>query len=152
MKTLIILLALPLFAFGQIKEIEMNKSIEIGRAAPGGVPAMTLTKVVSPGGETLNYIFRYKDYKFTRIDEWKSFEVNNSEDVEYLYQKIISGLENLPEESIMLDLSNGFVIWLEFKKIMGNNWVRISSGTLDSQIIGFSNQFNKKHINKLFGK
>lgn len=152
MKTSLILMLFCSFVFGQIKEIETSKFIEIGKASPGGLVGMTLKKMISADGELEKYIFSYKDYKYYRLNVWKEFEVNNDEDLEYLYNKIIEGLETLPDETIMLDLSNGSVIWLEFKKSMGSNWVRISSGDLRTEVIGFSNQFNKKQIQKLFGK
>lgn len=132
--------------------METSKFELIGQAAPGGVSAMKCQSVTTPEGEKY-YLFSYKDYSISwQLNEWKDFKVNNEDDFESLYQRIIEGFDNPPEDAIMLDLSSGDIIWLAYKKAMGSYFIQISSGKLNSNIIGFSNQFNRKQINKLFGK
>lgn len=132
----------------QIKKVETSKKVEIGKITPGGVKTIYCEKINDEF-----YTFHYKDAKFTKIEEWKSFKINSEQDFNDLYDVIIQGFKDMPEEDIMLETPTGF-IWLNYKKFLGKPIIRFGFTTSKSEYanIGFSNEYTEKQIDKLFGK
>jgi len=149
--TLLLILLVTSVSFAQIKKVEETKSagVEIGKIQPMGQPAhMSITK----DGDI--YGFTYKDAEFTHIVKYHSFffrDVDNA--YNSFYDMIMKGFEEMPAEPIKLELHDQFV-WLKFSKQMGIKLVTFTS-TIDkspgSREIS-SKDFNKKQIEKLFGK
>ena len=151
MKNLITLLLLVVSTttFSQIKKIEANtETIEIGKITPGGIKTIYSEKVNDE-----YYLIHYKDAKYTKIDEWKSFTINNEQDFNDFFDLIIEGFNDIPNDAIMLDTPNGF-IWLSYIKVFGKPYARIGFSTSNTQYanVGFSNQYNERQIRRLFAK
>lgn len=130
------------FGFSQIKISESSKSEEIGK-----VQFINLTKV-----EKI-YIFAYKDIKFMQVNEVKSFAFENlNNDIDSLYNMIMSGFENMPAEDIKLELPND-IVWLHFEKNLGVvSFQFIHEVNKNSKVVGYSRYLNKNQVMKLFGK
>lgn len=144
----LLLLMITGIVSAQMKIVEKIPTIEIGKITPGGIKTIYCEKINNE-----YYIFHYKDAKFIHLDEWKSFKVSNDDDFNSLYGVVMDGFKNIPEENIMLESPNGF-IWLDYKKVFGKPYVRFAFTTSKSEYatIGFSNQYNEKQVNRLFGK
>ncbi len=147
-KLTLLFLFLGIAANAQIKKIETTKAEEIGKITPGGVWAMSCEK----RGNT--YYFEYKDATYQHITEHKTFKIEDIDNAfESLYGIVMQGFEDMPEEAIMLEFPDGF-LWLRYEKFLGAPILRFGHATSKSEYatIGFSGQFTKKQIQKLFGK
>jgi hypothetical protein len=149
--TILFLLVVTATSFAQIKKVEQVKSnsVEIGKIQPLGQPVhMSIEK----DGDI--YSFIYKDEEFKHILQYESFifkDVDNA--YASFYDMIIKGFEEMPAEPIKLELEHQFV-WLKFSKQLGIKLITFSS-TNDKSTgarVTSSKDFNKKQIEKLFGK
>jgi hypothetical protein len=104
--------------------------------------------------EDSTYLFRYADAKFSKLDVWKDFTLKSNEDFETLYSYLQNGFKEMPEEKVLLDIGDGYLI-LNFSKFLGGKVVKIAHSTSsnkDLAIIGYTNMYTVKQIDKLFGK
>lgn len=132
----------------QISVVKTEKPIMIGKIAPMGQLNISIEKYESDN----EYLITYRDVKFTKIIEYKSFTFKDKDNAfENLYQLIIDGLQNLPEENITLDLPND-IVYLKFEKFLGTPVVSFYTAVNKSDVIGVSGQYTKKQIDKIFGK
>ena len=146
--TLLFLCLIGMAANAQIKQVKTEKAEEVGKITPGGVWAMDCEK----RGNT--YYFEYKDATYKHITEHKTFKIEDVDNAfESLYEIVMQGFEDMPEESIMLEFPDGF-LWLDYEKFLGTPVLRFGHATSKSEYatIGFSSQFTKKQVQKLFGK
>ena len=138
-------------SFGQIKKVESTKveKTEIGKITPGGIFAMKCEKA----GD--NYYFTYKDDTFKVLNQENTFVIKDVDNAfESLYGMIQEGFTTLPEEPFMLEFEDGY-LWLSYRKFLGAPVIKFghaSSKTAEYASIGFSQEFTKKQIDKLFGK
>lgn len=134
-------------AFAQISKVETTKAEEIGKIAPMGQFIIDCQK----RGDT--YTFMYKDWKFQHLDEYKQFSFKDEDNAfENLYEMIMKGFEDMPEEDIMLEIPEGY-LWLKFDKVMGVKQLSFGHSVDKSgSVIGYSRQLTKKNVEKLFGK
>lgn len=146
--TLLLMLMVASLSFGQLKKVEMTDSgaVEIGKVQPLGLPVMIELKKVAEN----MYIFNYRDAAFKTMDEYKTFVlVDTGSDLETLYGMIMEVFETKPKEPIALELKDQF-LYINYT----GKAVRFSS-TLDktpNSLLSSSAPFNKKQIEKLFGK
>ncbi|MDM1514469.1 hypothetical protein [Myroides odoratimimus] len=146
----LILVLVCSISFGQIKKLDNPKKELIGKIAPGGASTVTMECYKYDSGY---YLFRFKDFQYSHLNEWKKFEVNSDEDFETLYSYLKDGFENMPEENVILDLGKD-VLFLKFSRFLGGKVVRINhaSDLSSLAILGYTNQYTQKQIDKLFGK
>ncbi len=146
--SLVLLLFFSLPSFSQIMKIEFAKEASIGKIAPGGVKTMECFKV--EGEETFR--FDYQDQKYSRLNEWKSFEIKSNEDFETLYSYLLDGFKEIPKEPVTLMLGGNLgILQLKFEKFLGNPVVRFMHSA-DNSITGYTNLYTQKQVKKLFGK
>ncbi len=142
----ILLFAVSFSGVSQIKKVTPIHLETIGRIGPKNNPHILIEKKDS------TYIFTYSDLKFTHIDDFKSFQFDDlNNDFEALYTMMLSGLENPPEEDVMIELPGSF-IWLNYTKAMGVANVRIIHKNKGTGIEGYTVWLTKRRLNKLFGK
>lgn len=137
--------------FSQIKKVDVPKAELIGRIAPGGSLTVSM-QCYKYDNDT--YLFRYADAKFSKLDEWKDFKLKSTEDFETLYTYIQDGFKDMPEDKVVLDIGGEYLL-LEFGKFLGGKVLRIyhsTSGNKDLAVVGYTNQYTLKQINKLFNK
>lgn len=94
------------------------------------------------------YEFTYKDIKFKTVATYKSFEFQAS-DLDALHQ-ILTQTEGINAgEEKEVDLGNGHVLNIVYKKSMGKIWSMVYHTYL-----GVTGEFSfqPKHYNKMFGK
>ncbi|WP_051364391.1 hypothetical protein [Flavobacterium limnosediminis] len=134
-------------SYSQIKTVETEKLIEIGKVGALGSKSVWIEKSEN------KYLFSYNDIKFQQITNIKSFAFQNLDnDFEKLYDKIMNGFNEIPSEDIMLELPND-IIWLHYEKNMGIISFQFRHAVnKNSEVIGFSQFMTKKQIAKLFGK
>lgn len=144
------LILLSSASFGQIKQLAIPKKELIGKIAPGGAITVSMQAYKY---EDSTYVFRYLDSKFSRLEVWKDFTIKSNEDFETLYTYLQNGFKEMPEEKVLLDIG-GEYLFLNFSKFLGGKVVRIAHSTsLDElAIVGFTNLYTAKQIDKLFGK
>ena len=144
--TLITLFVITI-ATAQMKVSTVEKPEEIGKVGAGlGVWFGRLEKY-SDGTFTLSY----KDFKYQKIEEWKSFKLS-AEDVDGLYNLLIENFEKMPTEDIAVELPNDHLI-INYKKSFGILVVTIyHSINKNPDLMGVTQSFTKKQISKLFGK
>lgn len=148
MKKTITIIAMLLMgsAYPQLHVIETEDPIEIGKV---GAPMMPFDIKCDKINDT--YVFSYRDVKFQHLTEYKSFEVVGEKDFESLYDMIIDGLKNQPDDEIMIKLDKGY-LWLKFKKSFGRYVQMGHALDENANVIGFSRWLTEKQIDKLFGK
>jgi hypothetical protein len=147
----LILIFFSYTSFGQIKKLEIPKKELIGRIAPGGALTVSM-ECYKYEGDT--YLFRYSDAKFSEINEWKTFTLKSTEDFETLYSYLNKGFEDMPKEDVLLDIGGQYLL-LTFRKFLGGKVVRIAHSTSSNDalaIVGYTNLYTVKQIDKLFGK
>jgi hypothetical protein len=151
-KILLALLILSCISgFAQIKQVENKKptGTEIGKIQPMGQPVH-----ISIYKQDDIYVFTYKDSDFVTMDVYQSFMFKDIDNAyQSFYEMIMKGFEDMPEEEIKLELEHQFV-WLKFSKRLGIKLVTFKSTeskTEGARVIS-SKEFNKKQIEKLFGK
>lgn len=95
------------------------------------------------------YTITYNDYKFTQIDDYKSISFT---DIDALYNQIMKGLEDMPEQDIEYNLPDD-TLWLHFEKNLGvKSFQFMHAVNNNPKVIGLSRYLTKKQVNKLFGK
>jgi hypothetical protein len=130
----------------QMKVSTVEKPEEIGKVSMGmGIYFGRLEKY-SDG----RIILSYKDFKFSQLEVWKEFPLI-AEDVEGLYNLIIENFEKMPAEDIQVELPND-VLFINYKKSFGAPLVTIYHTNKSNGVIGVTQSFTKKQIDKLFGK
>ena len=142
MKNTIIISAFLLvtgFGYSQIKKVENTKENLIGK-----VNGIECTKI----GE--KYTFIYNDANYIHIDEYKSFTFKDVDDsFDNLYNIIIDGFNDVPEEDIKVKIPEGHLI-LQYKKVVGVvNLIIYADQNHES---GKTSYLTKRRIMKLFGK
>lgn len=150
MKKLILLniIFAGIFCNAQIKDLShlQEKCETVGKIAPMGSFMGELEKC----SET-RYRFSYRDLKFTSIISVKHFSFEDKEDaLDYLYNTLLKGLEELPVEDKILQLPEDMLL-IKFKKTFGVPVVTIYH-TNKAGVTGVTQSFTKKQILKLFGK
>ncbi|WDF69607.1 hypothetical protein PQ465_04315 [Sphingobacterium oryzagri] len=141
----------PSFLSAQIKKLDLQKKELIGRIAPGGAITVSMQCYKY---EDDSYVFRYRDAKYSKLEEWKDFRIRSSEDFETLYSYLADGFKDMPEDKVLLDIGNEFLM-LEFGRFLGGKVVRIyhsTSSNKDFAVVGYTNQYTAKQIDKLFNK
>jgi hypothetical protein len=145
--TLLLMLMVASVSFGQLKKVDVSKEAEseIGKIQPMGTPLMMK---LNKAGENV-YIFTYRDAAFQTMDEYKKFVlVDTGSDLETLYQMIVEGFTTKPKDPIVLELKDQF-LYLSFD---GKTMRFHSSSDKKNESTSSSAPFNKKQIDKLFGK
>lgn len=153
MRALTLSLVLVLFAamsFGQITKVELPQKELIGKIAPGGNIGLSI-ECYKFTDDT--YVFRYLDQKFTKLTEWKYFTLKSTDDFNTLYSYFTDGFEKMPQENVVLNIGDGYLI-LKFSKFLGGKVVKIIHSTSMDElaVVGYTNQYTMKQIDKLFGK
>lgn len=130
----------------QMTEVKKTNTETIGKIAPMGQLHISIEK--SPD----TYIFTYADVKYQNFDVYQSFQISLS-DFDDLYNRIIKGYEELPEEPIQLQLEEGGYLFLEFQKTFGVRNFRFNQSLDESgQTLAVSIWITEKKLKKLFGK
>ncbi len=134
-------------SYSQVRKMEVADRIEIGKISPGGITTMKCEK------QNDKYIFSYKDMKFSKLNIWKNFTLNSSEDFETIYQYVEKGFEEMSEKPTILDITDGFLI-MQYSKFLGAKVIRFAHATSDSEtaIVGYSAQYSQRQAEKLFNK
>ncbi|TRW23987.1 hypothetical protein FMM05_12580 [Flavobacterium zepuense] len=152
MKKFILLFTVMLttVSFAQIKKVDTTTSSGevIGKIEPFG---QSLEMECTKNGNVYN--FRYLDHQYSTLKEYANFsfeDVDNS--FEDFYKMTIELFETKPKESVMLEVKD-YYIWVAYKKTMGIASVSFKSSlkTVGAPI-SYTKEFNKKQIEKLFGK
>lgn len=141
------IIAISTISYGQIKVVELPDAEKIGKITPGGIKTIECEKLND------TYYFHYRDAKFTRIENWKTFKIKDIDNAfEGLYSLIQKGFEEMPKEDIMIETNDGF-IWLNFGNFLGSK-VFSFRHSIDKtgSVIGTTGQYTKKQVDKLFGK
>lgn len=141
------LLLLVNFSFSQIKVVEAEKIVEIGKVGNFTAKFLFLEKI-----DNL-YSLYYQDYTYMQIVEYKKiYFLEEKNNLENFYNIIISGFENPPKEDVKLELPNN-TVWLHYIKSFGTVSMQIkSSNNSNPNVIGMSMYVTKRQINKLFAK
>jgi len=140
MKTIILLVAfIPFLGFTQLEIKEKKEPVEIGEIKINGYQWMSLKEMEGM------YVFMFRNIKYQHIMEYESFYFKTKEDVEELYTVIKNGIQE-PDKEIEINLPNGDVLTLKFKK------KKVEFLIWDGIALSYTAPFNLKHINSLFGK
>tara|TARA_R110002049_G_scaffold80452_3_gene204618 strand:+ start:241 stop:627 length:387 start_codon:yes stop_codon:yes gene_type:complete len=126
-------------SYGQLKQVELPKSSEIGKITPLGQKSMYCDKV----GDF--YMFFYRDDQYEHITEWESFTIENEQDFNMFYDIVMDNFSKIPKDPILLENSVS-KITLIYKNLWGTRTMRFSNG------VGMSSEFTKKQVQRLFGK
>lgn len=150
---LLLMLFTATVSFAQLKQVEETKSplVEIGKIQPMGQP---IHMSCSTNAEKNIYGFTYLDTEYKQLKQYENFVlVETGNDFETLYKMITDGLAGKEEKSIKLELKDN-LIWINFVRSFGMTLVTFSSinGKDEALHKGTSHMFNKKQIDKLFGK
>jgi len=151
LQLILLLLFTSVISIAQIKKVDVPKGELIGRIAPGGSITVSM-QCYKYDNDT--YLFRYSDAKFSKLNEWKDFTLKSTDDFETLYTYIKNGYDEMPKDKVVLDIG-GEYLFLEFGKFLGGKVLRIyhsTSGDKDLAVVGYTNQYTLKQINKLFNK
>ena len=126
-------------SFAQLEVKEDNSEL-IGEIAPMGQMSAEIIK----SGE--NYIFTYRDMKYTQITEFKSFSFQSFDN---LYNFLIDGMNDKrkDQETITLD---GVDLIIDFTRSFGKGSVRLYHS--ENGVNGLTRWFTEKQVDKLFGK
>ncbi len=142
-KLILFLFIAPLSVIAQIKVSDPISTEKIGEAKVSGFKFMECYKRDSV------YVFRYKDMRYTQIDEWKSFAFIDMDDAfNGFYNIVVSVLDT--GEGVDIEVPNGKVS-VSPKKVFGKTRVEFLH-TNDAGVTGITNNFNRKQIDTLFGK
>ena len=148
MKYLLILLfgCLTFASFSQL-DIKENttQEKEIGSANIMGTMWMSCKEYKD--SSSVQYIFLYRNTKYTAITDYKSFWMQSQEDFNQLYQILSDGNAKREEKDLEIKLKNGDELTLSFHK-NGSVIFKVWNGTFWS----YSYPFKQKHIDKIFGK
>jgi hypothetical protein len=154
MKKIMLLLAMTftVASFAQIKKIEKTEAAFTGEVIGKIEPFAQGVEMECIKNGNL-YTFIYRDYRFQTINERASFyfeDVDNA--FEDFYKMAIDMFETKPEEPIKLETKDQ-IVWIRFRKIMGIPSLSFESSSKEKGApISFTKEFNKKQIEKLFGK
>lgn len=151
LQLILLLLFTSVISIAQIKKVDVPKGELIGRIAPGGSITVSM-QCYKYDNDT--YLFRYSDAKFSKLNEWKDFTLKSTDDFETLYTYIKNGYDEMPKDKVVLDIGGEYLL-LEFGKFLGGKVLRIyhsTSGDKDLAVVGYTNQYTLKQINKLFNK
>lgn len=140
---LILLLLSPLLSLSQIRVSDPSSTELVGEAKITGFLFMSCHR------QDDIYVFRYKDMKYTRISEWKSFGfIDKDNAFEEFYNIIVSVLDT--GEKVTIDIPEGKVT-ISNKRVLGTNRVEFIH-TSSAGVSGITNNFNRRQIDALFGK
>ena len=146
--TLVLMLMLATVSFGQIKKVESAPRTEIGRLKSGTSLAMKCEK------EGNTYYFTFEDVSLNLVKNQKTFKIEDIDNAfETLYAMVKEGVETQPKEFTVLEVENGYV-YLMYSKTMGIKCVSFGHSLTKGEdaVISYSSPFNKKQVDKLFGK
>ena len=138
---IVALICLPYSLFSQITIKETVKNRVIGEIKPAGMFLMSCEY----NDSNKFYIFLFRNLRFTQITDIKSFIIDSS-DFTVLYTSIISQIDKNEDKELEVKLNNRDKLYLDFKKS------KISFRLWNGISFSVSQYFNKKQINKLFGK
>lgn len=134
------------FTIAQMTEVQKSKTETIGKIAPMGKLHISIEKSDD------NYIFTYADVKYQYLDQYQTFSISSA-DFEDLYNRIMQGYEDIPEEPIQLYLDQGGYLFLEFQKSFGVRNFRFNQSLDENgETLAFSIWMTKKKLQKLFDK
>ena len=150
MKSILLVMSFVLSfnTFSQLELIEStNEKIKIGSVEIMGSVWMSCFKYNKEvnGENTIQYLFTYRNLKYSAITDYKSFWINGDKDFNELYE-LISKTIGKEEKNLEIKLESGNELTLKFKKKYVE--FRVWNGTYWS----FSPSFKQKQIDKLFGK
>lgn len=99
------------------------------------------------------YRFTYDDAKYTQVSNFKSFQFQDVDGaMNELYHTIAEGFNEMPTESILIDLPQGSIT-LEYKKVFGTINLQIYHALDDeASVIGLTPYLTRRKVEKLFGK
>ena len=135
--------------FSQISVVETKKeeTENIGKIGAIDETWIEVTK------DSNTYTFYYKDMKFEKSNEYKSFSFEDIDNAfDSLYNMMLEGIKNKLNEDVMIELPND-IIWLHFDRSMGQSYVEFRHAVnKDTDVIGVSTWMNQKKLMKVFGK
>jgi hypothetical protein len=121
----------------QIEIKEKKEMIEIGRATPGGVWAMT----VKMSSDSSYYLFLFRNFAYQYIVDVSSFSVPTS-DIDSFYSFLTTNISKSKEKKTFE--MNGVTITIWKNKIQFSTWNGVSWA--------YSSYLNLKQINQAVGK
>lgn len=139
---LLIVLSFSFSAFSQIKVLKNENLLVVGKES-----SVTLYKKQN------KYLFNYQDINNSNLNTFRSFYFHDiNKDFDHLYKIISDGFIDVPANEITLELPSD-IIGLNFKRNYGQVTVQfIQYINKNKKYVGKSQFFNKKQIDKLFGK
>lgn len=90
----------------------------------------------------------YSDVYSVEFNKEKSFSFSNLNDV---YTIVMDGFKHPNNHQIIVQINNDTIVKFEFKKIKGENMLKIKQNNFNSKTFGASSYFTEKEIVKLFG-
>ena len=127
------------YSFSQIKKIK-DTSVMIGKV-----------QHISCKKSNDLYTFTYNDHKFTHINDFKSFSLNEK-DFNDLFSVIMDGFKDNPKEDLEIETPNDILV-LGFSKNLGVASMNIIHFVnKNSEVAGLTRYLTKKQVIKLFGK
>ena len=140
--TILFTFLLSTLAFSQIKIIQTDELIEVGKDNSVGL--------FKRGNK---YVFNYQDVNAGNLNTIRSFtfsDLNN--DLDTFYRLIIDGLNTLPKLDITLELPED-ILELHFEKNFGQPTVQfVQFINKNKKFTGKSQFLNRKQVEKIFGK
>ncbi|MBS1550146.1 MAG: hypothetical protein JSS94_09845 [Bacteroidetes bacterium] len=140
--TIFFFILISSLAFSQIKIIQTDALIEVGKDNSVGL--------YKRGNK---YVFNYQDINAGNMNTIRSFtfsDLNN--DMDTFYKLIIDGLNTLPKTDITLELPED-ILELHFEKNFGQPTVQfIQYINKNKKFTGKSQFLNRKQVEKIFGK
>lgn len=143
-----ILLAVSILSFGQL---EVNKTIDKKTIGEHSFAGETYVQLFEYSDSSM--LFLYRDMNFQQLVEYKSFSFKNIDGtLDSLYNIIIKGLEDQPDDAIILNIGkDGDRLAITFQKSLGVRSFRIAHYN-KAGVRGEVKYMTKKHLVKLFGK
>lgn len=134
-------------AHSQIKVKESKQvfePLEIGKVGSLGGYHFLCTKLDN------TYTISFRDLNYTQIEVYKSFHFEDIDNAfNNLYTIIMDGLENPPEDDILLELPDGT---LKIKFVTALGMVNANMSYMENGVSGTSAWLTKRKTRKLFGK
>lgn len=149
MKTIILTISILLTTVNSLAQLNIapkGYSILIGKHLYMNASQIELLK------DTLNgsYIFYYKDAEYQKLQDWKTFTINNEKSTNQLYELCTKMITDKSNESISIELEDKTTLIVSYTK----SWKGItfslynSAGTKSST----APPMKQTNLNALFGK
>ncbi|PHQ27884.1 hypothetical protein [Leeuwenhoekiella nanhaiensis] len=134
------------YSYGQMTEVKEAEAETIGKIAPMGKLHIAIEKMDD------EYKITFADAKYQYLDQYRSFKISET-DYDDLYNRIISGYNEIPETPVKLMLEEGGYLFLEFEKSFGVKNFRFNHSIDDNdETLAFSIWMTEKKLNRLFDK